>query len=139
MLSRPPGAASMHAGQPDGARPILRRTNRRVFDPIGGYELALLALSRRRLVRAQAGGTAEAFRGRPDGAAGHLIARLTFGRHAAVGPVGAAEAFDSHGLPGTDDQAVQLVRPDGYIAWRGEGLDVAGARAFLSSRLGPGG
>ncbi|GAC1346787.1 MAG: hypothetical protein NVSMB18_29950 [Acetobacteraceae bacterium] len=43
-----------------------------------------------------------------------------------------AEAFDRYGLPNGEAQAIVIVRPDGYIGWRSESLDVAGCAAFLA-------
>ena len=129
--------ASSPAAWPGFRAPDARISRERhVFDLIGGYRFSLLAMSRRRLVQTQVDEIAAALRNLPDGVAAHLVARLAFGRHEAVEPVETAELFDRYGLPNADDQAVLLVRPDGYVAWRTEGLNVAGAFRFLADRFG---
>lgn len=35
-------------------------------------------------------------------------------------------------MRGQEGQAVYLVRPDGHVAWRGDGLDIDGCRRFLA-------
>ena len=110
--------------------------HRDLFDLIAGYRFTLLALSRRRLLKEQADSAAEALAGLSGDIERYLVARLTFGRHPNVEPVETAEIFDRYDLPGSDDQAVLLIRPDGYIAWRREGLNITGARSFLADRLG---
>ena len=110
--------------------------HRKVFDLIGDYRFAVLALSRKRLHEADVAEATDALGDLPEGVATHLVARLAFGRHAAVDPVETAEVFDTYGLPGASDQAVLVIRPDGYIAWRADGLNIHGARAFLVDRFG---
>ena len=109
--------------------------HRDVFDLIAGYRFTLLALSRKPLLKEHVDELAELLADLPDDVDAHIVARLTFGRHPKVEPAEVVEVFDRYELPGPDDQAVLLVRPDGYVTWRGEGLDVAGARAFLSDRF----
>ena len=46
-----------------------------------------------------------------------------------------AELFTRYGLHADDAQALLLVRPDGFVAWRGDGLDVAACRAALHRHL----
>ncbi len=43
--------------------------------------------------------------------------------------------FDAYGLSRHVPQALFLVRPDGYVAYRAPGLDVAGVARFVSERL----
>ncbi|MBP0494558.1 FAD-dependent monooxygenase [Pararoseomonas indoligenes] len=113
---------------PDAA--INRRT--RVFDLITGYRPHLLALSRRPLGPE----AVEAARAAMEGfrMPSHLVARLVAGRDPRAVVPETAAVFEAYGLHGPADQAVLVIRPDGYVAWRGEGLDLTAARRALSGR-----
>lgn len=50
---------------------------------------------------------------------------------------GSAELFERYGVA-EGGAATLLVRPDGYVAWRGEGVDISGATAFLAHVAGSG-
>ena len=67
-----------------------------------------------------------------DGVATRLVARLAVGRDPRVVFVSSAEVFDACGVRGQDGQATYLVRPDGYVAWRGDSLDADGCGRFLA-------
>ena len=109
--------------------------HRDVFDLISGYSFTVLALSRKPL---DAGETDRVWSqlgtiGREaDGVKAHLVARVPVGRDPHVVFVERADVFDAYGLKEADSQAIYLVRPDGYVAWRGDGLDVEGCRHFLA-------
>ncbi|MFY0581300.1 hypothetical protein ACN28S_49945 [Cystobacter fuscus] len=40
--------------------------------------------------------------------------------------------FEAYGPTQADAQALYVVRPDGYVCWRGEGLDIAACQHFLT-------
>lgn len=63
------------------------------------------------------------------------MARLPFGRDERVEFAETAAVFTAYGITEAAPQALYLVRPDGYVAWRAAGLDVEGCRRFLA-RLG---
>ena len=46
-----------------------------------------------------------------------------------------AELFAAYGLHADDAQALLLVRPDGFVAWRGDGLDTTACQAALHQLL----
>jgi hypothetical protein len=60
----------------------------------------------------------------------HLIARSVAGRHERSVFTSSAAAFDAYGVR---EQAMYLVRPDGYVAWRGAGIDAAECRRALAA------
>ena len=108
---------------------------RSVFDLIAGYRFTLMALSRQRLSQADVDALVAEMANVPEECARRLVARLTFGRHPEVESVETIEVFERYGLEGPSDQALVLIRPDGFIAWRSENLDFAGALEFLSDRI----
>jgi len=104
-----------------------------VFDLVAGYGWTVLALSRKPLERDEAGRAADALETLArDGVATHLVARLAVGQDPRVVFVSSPEVFDAYGVRGQEQQATYLVRPDGYVAWRGDGLDADGCRRFLA-------
>ena len=107
--------------------------HRRVFDLIGGYAPHFLLLSRRPLGAEEVDGILAGLNGLPA----HLVTRLAAGRDPRVVVAETAAVFEAYGLHEPDAQAVLAIRPDGYVAWRGRGLDLAGARLALG-RLGLG-
>ncbi|MEF2070839.1 FAD-dependent monooxygenase [Consotaella aegiceratis] len=112
--------------------------HRDVFDLTVGYRFHALALSHKPLVEDEAAALSSQLAALSQaGAESHLIARLAHGQRAGVEHVENASVFDRYGLKGDDAQALVLVRPDGYIAWRAESLDIEGCRRFLA-RLGGG-
>ncbi|OJH42593.1 hypothetical protein BON30_05240 [Cystobacter ferrugineus] len=112
-----------------------------VFDLIGGYQFSVLALSRKALDRdetkrlsAQLGVLGQG----ANGLATHLVTRVPVGRDPHAAFVDSADVFETYGLTQADDQALYVVRPDGYVCWRSEGLDIAACQQFLT-RFGYGG
>ena len=105
-----------------------------VFELIAGYGFTALALSRKRLDMATADRLAAELDALP-GAACRIVARLETPRHSRVERVERAEVFDRYGLDADEAQALLLVRPDGFVAWRAGDLDVAACRTALSACL----
>ena len=128
------GKAGPQVGQRAPNAAIARHTD--VFDLTSGYGFTVLALSRKPLERDEAGRAADALdtlkQGKQGGVATHLVTRLAVGRDPRAVFVSSAEVFEAYGLREQDAQATYLVRPDGYIAWRGDGLDAAGCGRFLA-------
>lgn len=132
-------------GQGEGPRPraggrapdALVRRGRDVFDLIAGYGFTVLALSRRRLSAAEVDRLAEGLSG-IAGARGRIVARLDAPRHPHVERVERVEVWGRYRLEANDAQALLLVRPDGYIAWRADSLDVPGCRAAYERLLDTG-
>lgn len=126
-----PGTVKPHAGQRAPDARVNRST--RVFDLIAGYRFTLLALSRKPLsaeVASSIGARLRALEGPRVGS--RLVARLSVGRQADVVAVEMVEVFVHYGLASRNDQALLLIRPDGYIAWRGDLDDVADCREVLA-------
>ncbi|MBC7801061.1 MAG: hypothetical protein H7Z10_10595, partial [Gemmatimonadaceae bacterium] len=125
------GKAGPQIGQRAPNAPIARHTD--VFDLTVGYGFTVLALSRKPLERDEADRAADALEAiTQGGVATHLVTRLAVGRDPRAVFVSSAEVFEAYGLREQDSQATYLVRPDGYIAWRGDGLDAAGCGRFLA-------
>ncbi|SER10535.1 2-polyprenyl-6-methoxyphenol hydroxylase [Faunimonas pinastri] len=125
-------------GQTTGPGPGKRAPNAQlsrhqdVFDLLAGYSFHVLALSRKRLDEAEASAIKRGMTAL--GAAGvetHVVARLASGRCEGIHVPERADVFERYGLETEEAQAVLLIRPDGYVAWRGEGLDLESCRAFL--------
>lgn len=104
-----------------------------MFDLTAGYGWTVLAVSRKPLERDEADRAADALDALAgEGVAAHLVSRLAVGRNPRVVFVSSPEVFDAYGVRGQEQQATYLVRPDGYVAWRGDGLDADGCRRFLA-------
>lgn len=104
-----------------------------VFDLLAGYGFKVLAFSRKPLERDDAHHAAAALASLTGHEVeAHLVTRLTWGQDEQVVTATAAEVFDAYGLKARDAQAIYVIRPDGYIAWRGDGLDIEGCRRFLA-------
>ncbi len=115
--------------------------HREVFDLFTGYHFTVLAFSRQPLEGDEVTNLwigLDGLRAGTDAVAAHVVARLPFGRDERVEFVETATVFTAYGITPDVPQAIYLVRPDGYVAWRGVGLDVEGCRQFLA-RFGLGG
>ena len=120
------------------ARPGLRAPNaqlsrhRDLFDLLQGFRFHVLVLS---LVRLDEQGlkALQALAGtlKTEMCDVHLIVRLTFAPHDSIERVERTEVFERYEVTGQVNQAIVLVRPDGYVGWRGEGLDMDGCRNYL--------
>ena len=126
------GASSPHAGERAPDAPLRR--GRDLFDLIAGYGFTVLAFSRRRLNAHEVDSLSAALDALP-GVTGRIAARLDTPFHPRVERVERAELFERYGLAADDAQALLLVRPDGFIAWRGNSLDVSAARHALAALL----
>jgi len=123
--------AGPRAGQRAPNAYVRRGTT--VFDLIGGYRLSLLVLSRRTLADHEVAAVQAALlrlRSRAPVQA-QLVARVVARRDERVIAAETAEVFERYGLSDTNAQALYLVRPDGYVAWRCSGLDFEACAQFM--------
>ncbi len=109
--------------------------HRDVFDLFAGYGFTLLAFSRRaledeELTRLKA--ALDELCAGGDALRAHIVSRVPFGRDERVEFVETATVFTTYGVMEANPQALYLIRPDGYVAWRAEGLDLEGCRQFLT-------
>src|SRR5262249_44265220 len=65
----------------------------------------------------------------------HLIAHSLIGRDHRILQAESSQAFDAYGLTEATPQALFLIRPDGYIAYRADRLDIGGLSEFIRKRL----
>lgn len=110
-----------------------------VFDLVDGYRFSLLVLSRRTLADDEITAmhaTLLRLRSRSDRLQTQLVSRVVARRDARVVAPETAEVFERYGLQEPEAQALYLIRPDGYIAWRCAGLDFEACAQFLH-RFGP--
>ena len=61
-----------------------------------------------------------------------LIGRVAGRRDDRVEPVGSVQVFQAYGLSDEDSQALYVIRPDGYVAWRTDEFDLDACRNFLT-------
>lgn len=106
----------------------------RMFELLAGYRWTVLALSRRSLDRAESSRIAGALQElRLDAPIiGYLIARISAGGDdPQVIHAERAQVFEHYGLDTRSAQALFVVRPDGYIAWRRETFDFGACRDYF--------
>ncbi len=110
--------------------------HRDVFDLLAGYGFTLLAFSRDPLAEEEIAAISADLqalsRDGPIPLATHLVAHSLVGRDPRLVQAEAPAAFAAYGIGPDRPRALYLVRPDGYVAWRADGFDVAGCRAFLA-------
>ena len=128
-------------GWTEGPRPGVRAPDAsvaprlRMLDLLDGYRFHLLALARAPLGAAEiadAMGRLADLRGSaPFDMDTRLIARSLIGRGSSFIQAEASQVFRTYGLDRHRSEALYLVRPDGYVAWRADRLDFDGCRAEL--------
>lgn len=129
--------AAWKKGPAPGARApnAALRPGREVFDLLAGYRMTVLALSRKPLEARQIEHLNQSLAGlvanRPDLSA-HLVARQDFGMGPGVEFTSLPDVFERYGVDLRDGQALYIIRPDGYVAWRSPTLNIQGAAAFLA-------
>ena len=113
--------------------------NRDVFGLLTDYRFHVVALSRQGLAPAEIGALRDGLAALPPppgmGLAVHVIAYLPTGPDERILRAESGEAFTAYGVSHETPQALYLVRPDGYIAWRADRLDLAALAAFLRERF----
>ena len=112
--------------------------HRDVFGLLTGYRFLVLALSRQELapgeIAALCGGLAALPKPPGTGLAAYIVAH-TGTPDGRVLRVENGEVFTTYGVNHDTPQALYLVRPDGYVAWRATGLDLAPLAEFLRERF----
>ncbi|MGW6932518.1 FAD-dependent monooxygenase [Lentzea sp. NPDC054927] len=102
-----------------------------MFDLLQGYQLHVVALSRKHLT---AGEIADHTAALDElGATTHLISRVEARQDDRVHRADSAQVFEHYGLTEPDSQALYVIRPDGHVAWRCDELDVEACRTFLAT------
>jgi hypothetical protein len=66
------------------------------------------------------------------GLSAHLVARQDFGMGPGVEFTSLPDVFERYGVDLRDGQALYIIRPDGYVAWRSPTLNIQAAAAFLA-------
>ncbi|MBP2297609.1 FAD-dependent monooxygenase [Azospirillum picis] len=111
--------------------------HRDLLDVLAGYRFHLLVLSRGALEADAADGILGRFAAVSAlGVEPHLLTRQAGGRRDGIEIIERGDVFDRYGVPPDDGQASVLIRPDGHIAWRGDGVGVAGCMDFLTQSIG---
>jgi 2-polyprenyl-6-methoxyphenol hydroxylase-like FAD-dependent oxidoreductase len=109
--------------------------NRDVFDLIGGYRFHVLALSRRPLSADEIRSLTEQLGGLPKdigiGLETHIIGHSLVGRDERLLQAESDQVFEAYGLTVETPHALFLVRPDGYIAYRSDRLDMNRLKTFI--------
>lgn len=113
--------------------------NNDVFNLIKGYCFHVLALSRTSLTLDDIETVATALDGVPNFIGleikVHFITQSLIGRNKRIICAESSQIFNIYCLTPTVPQAIFFIRPDGYIAYRSDGLDVTGLKMFISERF----
>ena len=103
------------------------------------YRFHVLALSRQGLGQEEIGALCDGLAALPQppgvGLDSHVIARTKGGRDGRVLRAEDGAMFAAYGVSDQTPRALYLVRPDGYIAWRADRLDLPALAAFLRERF----
>jgi 2-polyprenyl-6-methoxyphenol hydroxylase-like FAD-dependent oxidoreductase len=114
--------------------------NRDVFSLTQGYGFHVLAMSRTPLSREEIRSLSEKLDGLPSSPGieleTHIIAHSLIGRDERILQPESPQVFQAYGLTDEIPQALFFIRPDGYIAYRTDSLDVEGLREFIRQRFG---
>lgn len=112
-----------------------------VFDLTQGYRFQALALSRKPLDGEEIGRLSEDLAGLPKSIGldleTHIVAQSLIGRDPRIIRAESNEAFEAYGVSHQTPQGLFLIRPDGYIAYRADGLNVERLRRFIRERFTP--
>ena len=113
--------------------------NRDVFGLLTGDGFHVLALSRRPLAPEETGPLCDGLAALPRppglGFVAHVIAYTATGPDERILRAESGGAFTAYGVSHETPQALYLVRPDGYVAWRADRLDLPALAAFLRERF----
>jgi 2-polyprenyl-6-methoxyphenol hydroxylase-like FAD-dependent oxidoreductase len=112
---------------------------RDVFALLQGYRFDVLALSRLPLGADEVATTTAALAELEASTAlelrTHLVAHSLIGRDARFIQAESPHVFAVYGIGRRVPQAIFLIRPDGYVAYRAPGLDIDGVRRFIAERF----
>jgi 2-polyprenyl-6-methoxyphenol hydroxylase-like FAD-dependent oxidoreductase len=132
-LHYPPSRVAAE-GAGDRAPDAQLSRHRDLFDVLEGYRFHLLVLSRQPLDVDAAGRLLDELAAlNAAGVDTHLLVRQAGGRQDGVEIVERSDVFERYAVGAEDGQATVLVRPDGYVAWRSDTLDIAGCAHFLQA------
>ena len=135
------GGSSWKGGPAPGRRApnAAYARNRDVFGLLVDYRFHVLALSRQALTPEEIGALGDGLAALPRppgiGLAAHVIAYTSTGPDKRILRAESGEAFTAYGVSHETPQALYLVRPDGYVAWRADRLDLPALEAFLRERF----
>jgi len=111
-----------------------------VFSLIQGYRFHVLALSSRPLDEPEIARLASEMDQLPVpagiGLGRHIVCHSLIGRDPRIHRCECSQIFQAYGLDDENPQALFLIRPDGYIAYRSLQLHLSGLRRFLTDRMG---
>jgi hypothetical protein len=114
--------------------------NRDIFGLIQGYRFDVLALSRKPLaedeIRSLSGGLAALPKDVGIDLHRHIIAHSLVGRDGRLFQAESNQVFQAYCLTEETPRGLFLIRPDGYIAFRADRLDVEALKAFIQQRFG---
>jgi 2-polyprenyl-6-methoxyphenol hydroxylase-like FAD-dependent oxidoreductase len=114
--------------------------NRDVFGLTQGYGFHVLALSRTPLSREEIRSLSEKLAGLPRSLGlkleTHIIAHSLMGRDERILQAESPQVFQAYCLTDETPQALFFIRPDGYIAYRTDSLDVESLGEFIRGRFG---
>ena len=127
--------------RPGAGRPnALIARNRDVFGLTQGYGFHVLALSRTPLSREEIRSLSEKLDGLPRSLGieleTHIIAHSLIGRDERILQAESPQVFQAYCVSDETPQALFLIRPDGYIAYRTDSLDVESLGEFIRRRFG---
>jgi hypothetical protein len=114
--------------------------NRDAFGLTQGYGFHVLALSRTPLSREQIRSLSDNLAGLPKSLGieleSHIIAHSLIGRDERILQAESTQVFQAYCITDETPQALFFIRPDGYIAYRTDSLDVEGLAEFIRQRFG---
>jgi hypothetical protein len=104
-----------------------------------GYAFNVLALSRTPLSREELQSLSEKLAGLPTSLGielkTHIIAHSLIGRDKRILQAESTQVFQAYCITEKTPRALYLIRPDGYIAYRTDSLDVEGLGDFIRKRF----
>jgi 2-polyprenyl-6-methoxyphenol hydroxylase-like FAD-dependent oxidoreductase len=111
-----------------------------VFSLIKGYRWHVLALSRKPLARDEIASLVSEQGALPRSIGvpleTHIVAHSLLGRDARIVQAESNQVFEAYGLSAETPRALYFIRPDGYVAFRSDGLDFATLRDFMACFAG---
>jgi 2-polyprenyl-6-methoxyphenol hydroxylase-like FAD-dependent oxidoreductase len=135
-----PGAATTWREGPAAGRRApngLIARNRDVFSLIDGYRFHVLALSRKALSQDEIRALCAQLSRLPHSIGmpleTHVVAHSLLGRDPRIIQAESNQVFEAFGLSNDTLQAVYFIRPDGYVAFRANRLDISGLEAFIGN------
>ena len=111
-----------------------------MFSLIEGYRFHILALSRRPLSRDEIQAVASELARLPRligvPVQTHIIANSLVGRDPQIIQAETNQVFDAYGMSAETREALYLIRPDGYVAFRSNRLEFQGLKDFVGCFAG---